>query len=70
MSMQRQLLDDWLTAKQTARQLKKSERTLGLWHRKGIGPPRSYNGKTPLYRRAAVEEWLLNREQKLKERCE
>jgi hypothetical protein len=64
MSTQEHVLDGYDTVKQTARQLKKSERTLGRWHRKGIGPPRSYNGKTPLYRRAAVRRWLLAREQK------
>lgn len=41
-----------------------SKRTLDRWHRQRIGPPRTVIGRTILYRRTAVQEWLRSREER------
>ncbi len=45
-----------------AKNLGVSTRTLDRWHSLRIGPPRTVIGKTILYRREAVSEWLRSRE--------
>ena len=57
------LLDDYLTPDQLAEELDKSPRTIARWDSLRIGPPKTMVGKRPLYRRDAVREWLLRREQ-------
>ncbi len=57
------LLDDYLTPDQLAEELDKSPRTIARWDSLRIGPPKTLVGKRPLYRRDAVREWLLRREQ-------
>ena len=47
-----------------SRDLGISKRTLGRWHRQRIGPPRTVIGRTILYRRTAVQEWLRSREER------
>ena len=47
--MTEELLSDYLTTAQLARQLGKEKRTLMRWHKRGIGLARSYVGGTPLY---------------------
>ena len=57
------LLADYLTPDQLAEELDKSPRTIARWDSLRIGPPKTMVGKRPLYRRDAVREWLLRREQ-------
>ncbi len=42
--------------------LGKDERTIERWDRKRTGPPVTYLGKTPIYRIAATDAWLLAQE--------
>ena len=58
------LIDEYLQPPALAQQLDVSPRTLHRWHTQRIGPPRTTIGKTILYRRAAVQEWLLSREER------
>jgi hypothetical protein len=42
--------------------LGKDEKTIERWDRERTGPPVTYLGKTPIYRIAATDEWLLAQE--------
>lgn len=55
--------DDFLTAKQVSDFLSISRRTLCRWHRMRRGPPRIKIGRSVLYRRASVHDWLRSVEQ-------
>jgi hypothetical protein len=46
-------------------ELKVTPRTLARWRTQRIGPPRVTVGRTILYRREAVLEWLASREEQL-----
>ncbi len=52
------LLDEYLTPAQLAAELGKTVRTLDRWQLQGRGPYYTYMGKTKMYRRGAVIEWL------------
>jgi len=39
-----------------------SQRTLSRWHALRVGPPRCKVGRTVLYRKDAVDEWLAKHE--------
>jgi predicted DNA-binding transcriptional regulator AlpA len=54
---------DYLERPELARELRKSTRTLDRWHSLRIGPPRVVIGRTILYRRQSVLEWLASREE-------
>jgi predicted DNA-binding transcriptional regulator AlpA len=56
------VLSDYLTKTQLAEQLGRSVRTLDRMALSGVGPPRTKIGRTTLYRRQAVLEWLRSRE--------
>jgi predicted DNA-binding transcriptional regulator AlpA len=56
---------DYLTPEQLAQALGFSPRTLARMHVSRQGPPRVVLGRTILYRRASVLEWLEARESKL-----
>jgi hypothetical protein len=58
------LLGDFLTKDQLAAELKNSTRTLDRWEVRRIGPPRIVIGRTILYQRDSVLEWLKSREQR------
>ena len=58
------ILDDYFSDKDLASELAKKPRTLKAWRDRRIGPPVTYLGGRPYYRKAAVEEWLLSREGK------
>lgn len=47
-----------LTPTEVAELLGVSTRTLSRWHALRMGPPRSKVGRTVLYRKAAVDDWL------------
>ncbi len=57
------LLGGYVSEAECADEINKSRRTLQRWHRLGIGPPRTLVGKTIMYRRGAVRDWLLAQEQ-------
>lgn len=52
----------YLTKRQVAEMLGKSEHTLDRWHRLCIGPVRTKIGSTVLYRDEALRAWLLAQE--------
>ncbi|HUZ47306.1 MAG TPA: helix-turn-helix domain-containing protein [Terriglobia bacterium] len=58
------VMDGYLTPEKLARDLGASPRTLARWHSRRIGPPRTTVGRTILYRREAVEDWLRGREER------
>ncbi len=62
------VLSGFLTKEQFAQELRRSTRTLDRWDSLRIGPPRTYVGKTPLYRVESVREWLENQEQRNRKR--
>ena len=53
---------DFYSADQLAAELSVSIRTLSRWSRMRKGPARIKVGRTCLYRRAAVQEWLKSLE--------
>ena len=57
------LFSDYLTKHELARELRRSTRTLDRWHVQRIGPARTRAGKTILYSRRAVTEWLQRNEE-------
>ena len=56
------VLSDYLTKNQLAEQLRRSTRTIDRMALSGDGPPPTKIGRTTLYRREAVLEWLRSRE--------
>ena len=56
------LLEDYLSENELAKQLKKTPRTLQRWRRNRIGPPHTPMGRDIYYRREAVLEWLRARQ--------
>jgi predicted DNA-binding transcriptional regulator AlpA len=57
------LQHDYLEWIELARELGKSTRTRDRWHSLRIGPPCVVIGRTFLYRRQSVLEWLASREE-------
>jgi hypothetical protein len=55
---------DYFSREELAQALGRSAKTLDRWDLNGLGPPRVQIGKLVLYRKAAVERWLLDREGK------
>jgi hypothetical protein len=49
---------DWLPEKETARQFKKSTRTLKRWRDLGIGPPYRQVGRDIHYHVPGTRQWL------------
>ena len=52
------ILSEYLTKAELAAQLNRSTRSVDRWTLTGDGPPRVRIGRSSLYRRAAVVEWL------------
>jgi hypothetical protein len=57
-------LDDYLTIDQLAAELDVAVITLKRWGALRQGPPVTKIGRRVLYRRSAVQAWLLRQEQK------
>jgi hypothetical protein len=57
------LLSEFLRKEELAAELRRNERTLDRWAALGLGPPRTFIGRTVLYRRASVQKWLAEQEQ-------
>ena len=55
---------DYLEPAELARELDVSPRTIHRWHVMRIGPPRVTIGRTVLYRRESVRQWLADREER------
>ena len=58
----RSVLSGLLTRRDLSATLGVSERTLDRWHALRVGPPRIKMGQRVLYRREALEKWLLAHE--------
>jgi|SRR5271166_3793515 len=56
------VLSEYLTKAELAAQLHKTVRTIDRMNLAGDGPPPTRIGRTTLYRRAAVLDWLRSRE--------
>lgn len=52
------LLSGWITRKDLADALSITVDTLGRWEARRFGPPCVRAGRTVLYRRRAVQDWL------------
>jgi hypothetical protein len=63
MSNSEPILSEFLTKEQLAAELRRDVRTLDRWEALGIGPPRTFIGRTVLYRRGGVLKWLAAQEQ-------
>jgi hypothetical protein len=57
------VLDDYQSEEELATDLDVCVKTLRRWHAARRGPPRVAVGRRKKYRRAAVAEWLIKREQ-------
>jgi hypothetical protein len=55
----RLLLEDWLDEATAAAELGKTARTLQSWRAQGVGPRWSRNGRTVVYHRSWLDEYLL-----------
>jgi predicted DNA-binding transcriptional regulator AlpA len=62
MSMNENLLADFLSQEEAAGELKVCERTLDRWRRLNEGPPTTKLGRRVLYRRSSLQAWLCARE--------
>jgi len=58
------LLDQYFTDEELAEHLGKTSRTLLEWRKRGFGPPTTMIGRSPHYRKEAVQQWLLKLEEK------
>ena len=57
-----QVLDEYFTEAELATQLKRDVRSLRRWDQMRVGPPRTLLGRTVLYRKESVRDWLLTLE--------
>lgn len=57
------LLADWISRDQLARELGLKPDTLARWEARRQGPPCTRLGRKTLYRRAAVQDWIRAQEQ-------
>lgn len=56
------VLSEYMSPEELADELGVNKRTLDRWHASRSGPPRSYVGRRPMYRRESVSQWLRKRE--------
>lgn len=56
------LLDDWIPRSALAAELGLAADTLARWESRRIGPPCIRIGRRVVYRRAAVQQWLVDQE--------
>lgn len=56
------ITNDHLRLSQVAEMLNVSNRTLNRWHALRLGPSRVKVGRTILYRKKAIEQWLAANE--------
>ena len=60
------LLADFLTEAQLGQMLNRNVRTLRRWNASRQGPPRIVVGRTILYRKSSIVDWLAKHEQRAK----
>ena len=58
------LLDEYFSDVALATELGKKPRTIKSWRDQRVGPPVTYLGGKPFYRKESVKNWLLSREGK------
>jgi hypothetical protein len=58
------VLDDHFTPEALAHWFHITRRTIDRWDVLRIGPPRIVVGRTILYKKSSVEQWLASREEK------
>jgi hypothetical protein len=51
-------LDDWMSEKETATEVRKTVRTLRDWRKRGEGPPYAHFGRTVRYHRPTLVEFF------------
>lgn len=56
------VLEDWMPRAALAAELGLAADTLARWESKRIGPPCVRIGRKVVYRRAAVQKWLVDQE--------
>lgn len=56
------VLDDYISESELARQLEKDPRTLQRWRKQRVGPPVTFVGRVPYYRKESVLAWLRKNE--------
>lgn len=61
--MTENLLAQYITDKEAARQSGVCKRTLHRWHAQRKGPPRTVVGRRILYKRSSFDAWLASLEQ-------
>ncbi|MDO5623032.1 MAG: helix-turn-helix domain-containing protein [Paracoccus sp. (in: a-proteobacteria)] len=59
---QTDILRDWMSRAELAQTLGLTSDTLARWETRRIGPPCVRIGRKIIYRRAAVQSWLLDQE--------
>jgi hypothetical protein len=57
------ILNDYIDEAEAASQLRKCQRVLQIWRQRRQGPAWTKIGKTVVYRRTAILEWLKSQEQ-------
>jgi len=65
MSSVENVLEDYLTRPELARQLGRTERTLARWAELRIGPPITNVGREPRYHIDSVRAWLKAQERQM-----
>ena len=56
------VLADYLTEGELANQLRRTPRTLQRWRKQRVGPPVTFIGRVPYYRKEGVLTWLRKNE--------
>jgi hypothetical protein len=56
------VLDDWLSEKEAAAEVRKTVRTLRAWRKRREGPPYAYFGRTIRYHRPAFINFFKARQ--------
>jgi hypothetical protein len=57
-----ELLRDYWSEVELAKEIKKSLRTIRKWRQRKIGPPFAMVGKTPVYPQHGARDWLKSLE--------
>jgi hypothetical protein len=56
------VLQDYYTLEELASELRVDVRTVQRWNQLRIGPPVTYMGKKPIFRKQSVPAWLASQE--------
>jgi predicted site-specific integrase-resolvase len=61
-----EVLEGYLTRREAARQVRRSEQALIRWENEGYGPPVTRVGRQVLYKKSSLSKWLEAREEQPK----